>query len=204
MDKLKTIFKANKKIIFFLFGVFIISIIFGSIFPLFLNTSDKKLVSEYLINFINDINSYDFTSLFFNGLFSNCGFLIVIFILGISIIGVFVIIFLFFLKGFVLGFSVSSIIINYGFKGILFAFAYIFPHQIFNIFIYMFIACYSISFSIKFILFLVKKYDFNIRNAFKRLFSVLCFSLLFMLLSISYESFLWPKFISLITSFLGL
>ena len=204
MDKLRLMFRANKKVIVFLFGVFVISVIFGSVLPLFLNEPDKKLVSDYLSSFVSNIGNCDFKSMFFNGIFSNCGFLVIVFILGISIVGVFVVIFLFFLKGFVLGFSVSSIIINYGFKGILFAFSYLFPHQIINIFIYMFLTCYSISFSVRFILFLVKKYDFNIRGSFRRLFSVLCLSLLFMLLSVSYESFLWPRLVGLLSGFLGI
>ena len=204
MDKFKKLFYCNKKIMVFLFGIFLISVIFGSILPLFLNSSDKKLITEYLSNFVSSINDYNYSSLFFNGLFSNIGFLIVIFILGVSIVGVFAVIFLFFLKGFILGFSVSSIIINYGFKGILFGFVYLFPHQIINMFVYCVLTCFSLSFSVKFIMFLFKKYDFNIRSSFKKYFKVLCFSSCVVLACILYEAFLWPKLLIFIFNLLGL
>ena len=205
MDKFKRMFQINKKVFVFLFGITVIGVIFGSCLPLFLNSQDKTLVGEYLSDFITQINSgYNSLLLFKNGFFNNFIFSFLIWILGISIIGFFVILFLYFFKCFIFGFSISSIIINYGFKGILFAFSYLFPHQIINIFIYMFLTCYSISFSVRFILFLVKKYDFNIRGSFRRLFSVLCLSLLFMLLSVSYESFLWPRLVGLLSGFLGI
>ena len=204
MDKLRRIFKTNKKIMVFLFFFFIISIVFGSILPLFLSENDKSLVSHYLSDFVTKIGDYNSLSLLLNGLYSNLGLCVVIFILGISIVGVFVVIFLFFLKGFILGFSLSSIIINYGFKGILFGFLYLFPHQIINMFVFSILTCYSVSFSIKFILFLFKKYDFNIRVSFKKFFFVFCFSCLLISLCVLYESFLLPKVLMFIFKILGL
>ncbi len=204
MDKFRKMFCCNKKIMVFLFGIFLISVIFGSLLPLFLSTTDKKLITEYLSNFVSGVNNYNFSSLFFNGLFSNLGFLIIIFILGVSIIGVFAVVFLFFLKGFILGFSVSSIIINYGFKGLLFGFIYLFPHQIINMFIYCALTCYSISFSIKFVMFLFKKYDFNIRQSFKKFFKFFYISAIIIMFSILYESFLLPKILIFVFDLLGL
>lgn len=204
MDKFKKMFCCNRKIMVFLFGIFILSIIFGSILPLFLNSSDKKMITDYLSNFVSNIHNYNFSSLLFNGFFSNFGFLIIIFILGISIIGVFAVVFLFFLKGFILGFSISSIIINYGIKGLLFGFVYLFPHQIINMFIYCALTCYSISFSVRFIMFLFKKYDFNIRLFFRKYLKFFCISSCFILVCSLYESFLWPKLLIFIFDLLGL
>ncbi len=204
MDKLKSIFNTNRKIMVFLFCLFIISIIFGSLLPIFLNQSDKMLISDYLNDFVNNVSNYNFISLFFNGIFNNLGFCIIIFILGISIVGAIVVVFLFFLKGFVLGFSVSSIIINYGFKGVLFGFIYVFPHQIINIFVYSVLACYSITFSIRLLLFLLKKLNFNISNYFKSYFKVFCILICIVILSVLYESFILPKLLSFVFNFLGL
>lgn len=204
MDKFKKIFFVNKKLSVFLFCFFMISIVFGSILPLFLKDSDKAVVSNYLSDFISNINNYKFSSLFFNGLFSNCGFLIVLWILGISIVGCFFVLFLFFFKGFILGFSISSIIINYGFKGVLFSFIYLFPHQIINIFVYGIMTGYSLIFSIKFILFLLRKYDFNVRSSFKKYFKLFCFTFLILFLGVLYESFIWPKLIKYVCPLIGL
>lgn len=204
MDKFKSYFRINKKIMYFLFCFFIVSIVFGSILPFFLNESDKLIVSNYLKDFVSNIRDYDCVSLMVNCFCNNFGFLIIIFILGISIIGAFLVMFLFFLKGFVLGFSVSCIIINYGFKGILFGFVYLFPHQILNMILYGILTSYSISFSLKFVLFLMKKYDFNIRFAFKRFFKTFCICSLLMILCVIYESLLLPKLFLFIFNLLGL
>lgn len=204
MDKLKRIFKVNRKMMVFLFCFFIISIVFGSILPFFLSDSDKCLVSDYLSNFVSQVSNYSGISLMLNGLYSNLGLCVVIFLLGLSIVGVFFILILYFLKGFILGFSVSSIIINYGVKGILFGFVYLFPHQIINMFLFSILVCYSVGFSFKFILFLFKKYDFNMRFSFKRFFLVFCLCSFFIVLCVIYESFLLPKILLFIFKLLCL
>lgn len=204
MDKFKKLIFMNKKISVFLAGILIVSIVFGSVLPLFLNSTDKILINNYLENFVSSIDEVSFVSLFFNGLISNGGFLIILWLLGISIIGGFFVIFLFFLKGFIVGFSVCSIIIKYGIKGILFSFVYLFPHQVINIFIYWIMTYYSLVFFIKFLLFLFKKYDFNVRGAFKKYFKIFCLTFLVLIISVLYESFVWPKLVSFVCKFLGL
>lgn len=204
MDKLKSIFKVNKKIMVFLFCFFIISIVFGSLLPLFLSESDKTLVTSYLNDFVSSGGNYNGVSLLLNGLYSNLGLCFVIFILGISVVGVFFTLILFFLKGFILGFSLSSIIINYGFKGILFGFVYLFPHQIISMFLFSILTCYSVSFSFKFILYLFKKYDFNIRLSFRRFFCIFCICSGLIILCILYESFLLPKILIFVFKLLSL
>ena len=188
----------------FLFCFFIVSVVFGSILPLFLSESDKLLVTNYLGDFVNNIDDYNGLSLFLNGLYSNLGLCVVIFILGVSVIGVFFVLVLFFLKGFILGFSISSIVINYGFKGILFGFVYLFPHQIVNMFLFSILTCYSVCFSFKFILFLFKKYDFNIRLSFKKFFYVFVICSFLIVLCVLYESFLLPNILLFIFKMLGL
>lgn len=204
MDKLKKMFFVNKKISVFLFGVLILSIISGSLFPLFLNQSDKVLTSSYLSDFVNNISNFDSISLLVNSLFNNCFFLIILWVLGISIIGCVAVIFLYFLKGFILGFSLSSIFISFKLKGFLFAFFYLFPHHIVNIVIYGVMASYSLIFSIKFMLFLFKKYDFNVRNFFKKSFKVFCICIIILIISSLYESFIWPRVMKYIFGLLNL
>ena len=141
---------------------------------------------------------------FFNGLLTNCCYGLLIWLLGISVIGVPIVLFMFFSKCFILGFSVSSIIVNYKIKGVLFSLVYIFPHQVINIIVYGLLTVYSIIFSLRILFLLFKKNDFNINLAFNRYFKI--FILLFILLLVStlYEIFLSPVILKLVFDLLGL
>lgn len=193
MDKFKKIIYCNKKIIVFLISLSIIALIFGSCLPIFLSAEDKQISSEYMLNFLNEIKTnYNNLFLLKNSLINNCGFSFLIWLLGISIIGIPIIIFLFFSKCFILGFTITSIIINFGFKGILFALSYIFPHNIINILVFSVITCYSLIFSLKLILFIFKKHEFNIRVGFNKYFKIFCFCVLIIIVCCLYESFINP------------
>lgn len=205
VDKLISLFHINKKFFVFLLGILFLGVLFGSILPIFLSADDKKLVSEYLIGFISNIKD-GFDSLVFlkNGFINEGLFLILIWILGISIIGVPIILFLLFYKCFIFGFSISSIIINYGFKGILFSLTYIFPHQVISILVYLFLSSYSLIFSIKLLFFILKKIDFNIRTYFKMYLKILLISIIGLLICVLYESFINPYVLGFIFNLLGI
>ena len=205
MDKLKGLFIINKKIFVFLLGIVIIGVLFGSILPIFLSVDDKKLVSDYLLGFINNIHD-GFNSLVFlkNGLFNNGLFLILIWLLGVSIIGVPIVLFLFFYKCFIFGFSISSIIVNYGFKGILFSLSYVFPHQVINILIYLVLTSYSLIFSVKLLCYILRKIEFNIRNSFRKYFKIFVFCFIVLLISVLYESFVNSHVLSFVFNLLGI
>lgn len=205
MDKLKSLFVFNKKVFVFLFCLMIIGIIFGSSFPIFLSSEDKSLVSQYLSDFIIQVNNgCDFAFLLGNGLSVNFIFLFLIWILGISIIGIPVVLFLFFFKCFIFGFSISSIIINYGFKGILFSLVYIFPHYVINLIIFTFITNYSFIFSFKLIGLIFKKNSFNISVSFNKYLKIFIVSIIFIFISVLYESFINPYVLSFVFKLLGL
>ena len=205
MDKLKGIFRINKKVFVFLLCVVILGILFGSILPIFLSSDDKRLVSEYLFSLVLNIKG-EFDSLFFlkNGLLCEGLFFLIIWLLGVSIIGVPIILFLFFYKCFVIGFSISSIIINYGFKGILFSFIYIFPHYVISIFSYIILTSYSLIFSIKLLFFILKKIDFNIRLSFRKYLYVFLFGFFIVFICIVYEAFVNPYVLRFILNLLGI
>lgn len=204
MDKYLKYLGINKKIFIFLLGIMIVGIIFGSSLPLFLNNEDRVLVGEYLSNFISQINNYNSIDLLKNGLVSNGLFLVLIWILGISIIGIPIVIFLFFSKCFIFGFSISSIIANYGAKGILFSFTYIFPNQVINICIYGILTNISLIFSFKILFLLLKKNNYNINYSFNRYFKVFLVCFMVFILSLLYESFISPIVLSFVINFLGI
>ena len=202
--KFKKVVYANKSILVFLAGLLIIAVIFGSCLPVFLSNEDKTMMSDYLSNFVANIGTGNVVSFFFNGLITNCGFAFIIWVLGISVIGIPVVLLMFFSKCFILGFSVSSIIVNYGLKGILFGLFYIFPHQVINIFIYAIITSYSLIFSLRILLLLFKKGDFNFNLAFNKYFYIFIICLLILLASLLYEIFVSPIVLKFIFNFLSL
>lgn len=151
LDKLKNNVKVNKKLFFFLLCLMIVGIIGGSIFATILSANDKQLVTDHLSNYFNQISTQtlNYLGALKNSLIYNIIFVVIIWLLGISVIGLPVMVFMFFTKGFSLGFSIASILVNYKLKGCLLSFGYIFPHQIINMLLFSFLMVYSIALSLK-------------------------------------------------------
>ena len=205
MDKLKRLINVNKKIFVFLIVLSVIALIFGSVLPIFLSVDDKKLVSDYLISFVDGVkNNLDYVFLLKNSLINNCGFMFLIWLLGISIIGVPIVLFLFFSKCFILGFSITSIILNYGFEGVLISLCYVFPHHIINILTLILITNYSLIFSLKLIFLIIKKHDFNISIAFNKYFKIFMLGLFLMVMCSLYETFVNPIVLQFVFNLLGI
>lgn len=198
MDKLKNIINRNKKIIFFLVVLLITALISGSLFCIILNDADKQLVTESITKFLENIKTPNYIDALKQGLINNSIYVTVIWLLGFSIIGIPIILFSFFVKVFILGFSIANFISIYGLKGILYSLVYIFPHHILNIFNYMFltIVTLKVSFSLVYAIFKKKKIDF--KPIMNRYFIYLGIGLLLMLISTLLEVYLMPIFMKLI------
>ena len=80
-------------------------------------------------NNINNLNSFK------NSLIEGMILIILSWILGMSIIGVIFNIFFIYMKSFTIGFSISSFILVYKYKGILSSLVYTIPSQLINILI---------------------------------------------------------------------
>ena len=204
LDKLKEIIKINKKTLLFFTILLLIGIISGAIFMAILNETDKKLIVEYFNNFISNIenNKLSYLNALKNGVFNNLLYIIIVWLLGISIIGIPIVIIMFFIKSFTLGFSISSIIFNYKLKGCLLAFTNIFPHQILNFLIYMILTTYSIFFSLKIINSIIKKKTIDFKILMNKYFKVLIFSIIIILISILIEVFITPLLIKITIPFI--
>jgi len=139
----------NKKINYFTFFIITLGIISGAIFLVLISQNDKTSVIAQITNFMNNINTNNIDSVqaLKNSLFTNFTYVLLIWILGMSIIGILFNIFFIYIKGFVIGFSISSLIYVYGIKGTLASFIYIFPHQLLNIFVIAILGIYSIMFT---------------------------------------------------------
>lgn len=142
--RITSILFPSKSISTFIISFFIIGIISGSLFLICLSTGDKTIVSTELSGII----SGNLTGSIKNTLTINLLYIISIFILGISTIGLVFNGFIIYLKGFVTGFCVSSMIYIYKIKGLLLGLIYLIPHNIINIIIILSLSIYSIIFSL--------------------------------------------------------
>lgn len=202
MDKIKNNIKTNKNTILFLSIIGLIGIIVGTILNIALNEEDTKLVSDFLNNFLYNIqnNNLDYKGSFINCLIANLGYIITIWLLGISVIGLPIILFIYFSKTFILGFSVASFIANYKLKGCLLAFSYVFPHMIINIFVYIILTMYSLSLCLKIIQIIIKKQTLDFKFVMNKYFKILIFSIITIIITAVIEIFLTPTIMKLIIS----
>ena len=186
---LKNYYRVNKKYFVFITIIFFIAIMSGSIFTLTLNDTDTNIVSEFFSNYLENINKINYISSFVNSLISNIFVVMIILLLSYSIIGLPIIILIFFYKSFIIGFSISGIIINYKIKGLLMAFLYIFPHQILFILALLYLLVFSVIMSIN-LFYAVFKHE-NIRFSSNNNLIIIFASIITLLCSV-YDSFMLP------------
>ena len=190
----------NKRINRFILILFIIGFISGAFFLTIIGTEEKELVTSQITNFISNINNNTISNLDMlkSSIISNYIYIILLWILGLSIIGVIINIFFIYLKGFILGFSLSSIILTYKVKGLLFCLIYIFPNELVKIFVILLLGVYSLTLSIDIVRELLKKKNSELRKVFKRYLSVLGISIILVGLSSLYEAYVIPNLLNLI------
>lgn len=200
VDKLKKLIRVNQEIYIFLLGLFVIAVIAGAIYVVTLNKSDNSLVQETLSSFFSNVenNKLNYFAALKNSFFVNIGFIITIWLLGISVIGIPIILFLFFSKSFIIGFSITSIIAHYKLKGILISFFYIFPHQIINTFAFIFLIIYSIVLSITIIETIIKKKSMDFKPIINRYLNILLITSVLVIIGGLMEVFLSPILLKLV------
>ena len=205
MDKLKQNIRINKNLFVFLVVIIAVGVATGSIFVTILSNDDKILVSDYLNNFLTNLSAdkLNYSGTLINTLIFTLGAALLIWLLGISVIGFVLILLFLFIKAFSLGFSIGSIIINFNFKGVLIALAYVVPHHIINMMIYLLISSYALVLSYRLISSFTKKKSFEFKNIFNKYLFILIFSLVILLMSVFYEVYVAPKLINFFVSFLN-
>lgn len=198
INKAKKSITDQKKKYLFLSVIMLVGIISGILFIFFISKEDKSLVKQELEIFFTNIQNkkLNYFSSFTNSIISNFLYLFVIWLLGISIIGLPIIIFLLFFKGFIFGFSFSSIITNYGIRGIFLSITYQFPHHLLLLIIYLLMGFYAINFSIRLFRLLFLKENINLTFSFKRYNQIAGFCLIGILICSLLEVFLTPFLIN--------
>ncbi|MDD3392418.1 MAG: stage II sporulation protein M [Bacilli bacterium] len=199
-DKLRKKIKINKKMTIFFTIITIIALITGTVYALFLSSEDKVLVVEQINQFITNISDskIDYIQALIGALSSNLLFALAIWLFGLSVIGVPIMIIMYFLKVFILGFSIASIITSYSFKGILVSLMYVFPHHIINILIINILLIYAMALSSKLSTSVIKKKSIDFKPIINKYLFILLITSGVMVLTSLWEVFITPILIKLI------
>ena len=186
----------NKKVNLFVIFIVILGIISGSLFLMVLNENDKSEVINEISTFMANINTNNINNLnsFKNSLIEGMILIILSWILGMSIIGVIFNIFFIYMKSFIIGFSISSFILVYKYKGILSSLVYTVPSQLINILIILILGVYTLLFSkYLFKMIFIKDKTVNLGKFFKKYVLVFGICIILCLVSSLCEAYLLPS-----------
>jgi stage II sporulation protein M len=186
----------NKKVNLFVIFIVILGIISGSLFLMVLNENDKSEVINEISTFMTNINTNNINNLnsFKNSLIEGMILIILSWILGMSIIGVIFNIFFIYMKSFTIGFSISSFILVYKYKGILSSLIYVIPSQLINILIILILGVYTLLFSkYLFKMIFIKDKTVNLGKFFKKYVLVFGICIILCLVSSLCEAYLLPS-----------
>lgn len=191
----------NKKVNLFVIFIVILGIISGSLFLMVLNDNDKSEVINEISTFMANINTNNINNLnsFKNSLIEGMILIILSWILGMSIIGVIFNIFFIYMKSFTIGFSISSFILVYKYKGILSSLIYVIPSQLINILIILILGVYTLLFSkYLFKMIFLKDKTVNLGKFFKKYVLVFGICIILCLVSSLCEAYLLPSLLKVI------
>lgn len=191
----------NKKVNLFVIFIVVLGIISGSLFLMVLNDNDKSEVINEISTFMANINTNNINNFnsFKNSLIEGMILIILSWILGMSIIGVIFNIFFIYMKSFTIGFSISSFILVYKYKGILSSLIYVIPSQLINILIILILGVYTLLFSkYLFKMIFLKDKTVNLGKFFKKYVLVFGICIILCVISSLCEAYLLPSLLKVI------
>ena len=193
---MKNILKNIKenKLFTILLIITILSILLGILFPAILTTDNKELIKTSITDYFTaiDNNKIEYIKSLITILSNNIFVTISIWLLGISIIGIIIIIIEVFIKGFIVGFSFTSILVTYGIKGILIGIIYTISNILFLLVTFL-LSYYAISFSIMIYKTIFKKKNYPKEIIVKRYIKIGLLALLSSIVISLIEVFIIPK-----------
>lgn len=191
----KKILSKRNNLILLVLIVFIIGLVFGSIYITIISNNQKAIALKKVTSFFNSMPKAtldDKLEIFKNSFYSNILYIVSMWVLGISIIGIPIIFIMVFFKSFILGFSVSNIFAKYGIKGLTKVLIYLFPTNIIMTIFIIFLSSYSISISTRLFSSAFKKQTINFKTFMGKYFFILVIGILISILSSLYDAFLAP------------
>ena len=199
MDKLINNIRFDKRYVFFMLVIVIFGIITGSLFIIILNSADKELVKEYIGDYISNINNQDNL---YNNIMLNYSSVILISVIGFTYFLFPINTLILFYKAFVIGFSISSFIMCYKFKGLLLSIVYVFPHHILNILFLSFITAFTAKLSIKMINHILKRHSVDLRLYFNKYICMLLVVSILFIFTTLYETYIIPPLLNFLLKIL--
>ena len=179
--------------------IFCIGILLGIISFILTNSSNKLIIKENMITFIENIesNNINYFSSIFKNISSNLKIMFIIWIFGLLCFTSLFIPFIILYKSIKLSFELVSLIYSYKIKGLFLSLFYLFPFSILYIFLYILISYYSIYQAIKCFRILKANKTINLKAFIKN------YILIFIILSslVVVLSILEIYFLSFITKF---
>lgn len=190
----------NKKTYFiFLISLFVTGILSGIIFFVLLNNAGKEEIINNINSYFTLSDNYNYLSILFDNLKNNFLNVFLLWILGISVIGIFIIIFLYFMEGFSMGFIISSIFYSFKYKGIVGSILYLFPGKLLYLLIMFILTFFAGIFSYHLIKNIIKKEEQSLNIYFRKYLKILGLCLIFALLVSFFETFITPLMIKVWT-----
>ena len=204
ISSIKTLLIPSWKFNLFVLILLVLGVTCGAIYYNLLSKSDLDSVFSTMNDFTNSIknNSYNYVQALLHSLGNNLFYIVIIFILGLSMIGIPFIIMLIFLKGLTVGFTVSTLIGLYKYKGSLYSFIYIFPKEILSFISYIIIGYYSINFSILIFKQIFKKEKVSIRKELEKYLVVLGITSFIGIITSLLDAYLYPNLFNLLLNLL--
>ncbi len=141
----------DKKIVVILSVMFVLGFIGGILFLILTNKLDKMIIKEEIEEYFSIINSgkYSNISSLIASFKNNIIYITIIFITTIVFVLSPLALFINFYKGFIIGFLMSSIVLTFKIKGILYSLISLIPHHIIMIILIIIYSSIMLKFSIK-------------------------------------------------------
>ena len=183
----------------------IMGVTLGSIFAKTITLEEANMVSDKIRSFISNSNSgkVSLVNLFVSNTFTNYIYIFLSILFGFTIIGIIISFLLLFIRSFIMGFTLTSFIVVFKYRGLFLSIGYLLCGGIINIFYMALIFIYSYMF-IKYYILNIKDKDKYI-DKFRRLrhnyLILILFIVLFGLISSVLESFLFPSIIRVLVKF---
>ena len=195
--------KNQKYIVTFILILFLIGVFIGSLFISFISTNDKEILYNQVDTYFKNISVLNCSvygiSYFKSDLINNIVQIVSIYLLGLSMVGIVFIILIIFFKGFILGTTLSSIVLKYNIKSIIGIVLYIIPIYALKIVLYVFVSFFAISASLKFIKAILKKEQLNFKTFLGKYIISFMISIILIIVLCLLDSYLTPHLLKLFT-----
>lgn len=190
----------KNKVISSLILIFLIGLITGILFYIFIKNEDKLLIKEGIKNYIELLNNnkFSYQKGFINSFMNSFILVNIIFVSSIFIFLIPITYFINFYKGFLIGFLFTLIISIYKLKGIFYFFIFMFPHEFINVLLCITLSIIVINYSRKLIYLFKNDKSIKIKTLYLKFISLYLIVIIIIVINSILEIFLNTYLLKLI------